>query len=116
MNSMYEFFLFSGFVIINATVLFCTRCGFRKFKNVWVIPLFMLFAYFVLNLLLHENSDLLNSCGTPEYREYLSDVLISPMIIFWSVILGAVFFSRSHNERKSQHSYSVQIIEKRNEL
>ncbi|WP_156940895.1 hypothetical protein [Halomonas halodenitrificans] len=101
------------FGVLNVVILFYVREKFKNFEDVWLVPLIILFIYFFLNVFLHESVDLLNSFGTPEYRKYLSDTLVEPMIVVWSVILGAVFFSKRHDERKNQYSYNVKIIEKK---
>jgi len=75
----------------------------------------MLFLYFFLQILLHESGTLLDNFETQDYRKYVSDTLVEPMIILWTVILGSVFFSGYTDVKKGEHFYSVRIVEKHEE-
>ena len=107
------FIVFFG--LANGLCLILIRNAYKKGKDVWLFALFLLFISFMVNVFFHESVALLGE-SYKEYLKYLSDTLVEPMIILWSVILGAVFFSKNNQETKSQHRYDVRVIEKHDKV
>lgn len=107
--------IFLLYATVNGVLICVIRWTAKTYSKIWLLPFFMLILNFIFNILLHENSGLLSGFETQMFRTYLSDTLISSLVVVWSAILGAVFLS-DLSTKKNESTYNVKITENSKEL